>query len=243
MFQPLENREKLSKVVARQIEEVIITKGFVEGAKLPSEAELCEMFKVSRTSIREAIQTLAAQGYLTISKGKGIYVRNLTGENISNPLRNYLKQNLSQDYSLDVVHARQMIEPPIAYQAALKHTKSNIESLEQDIEALKTLKDDFSQLAEFDMRFHLDLAKASQNAIVPLLLKPIHDLMPNIKSAVYSKVSDAKESALIWHEKILKAVSKGDADGAYNAMKTHLKIAEDHIVKTMNGNKISKHKS
>jgi GntR family transcriptional regulator len=42
--------------------------------KLPSEAELCERFGVSRTVVRQAIKELENQGHLTTAKGKGTFV-------------------------------------------------------------------------------------------------------------------------------------------------------------------------
>ena len=78
------------------------------------------------------------------------------------------------------------------------------------------------------MLFHLDIAKASENSLIPLILEPIHRLAPRIKSSVYATVADAKQSALEWHEKILNAILQHDAEGASDAMMHHLEIAEQH---------------
>jgi DNA-binding FadR family transcriptional regulator len=78
------------------------------------------------------------------------------------------------------------------------------------------------------MLFHLDIAKASENSLIPLILEPIHRLIPQIKSSVYATVVDAKQSAVEWHEKILTAILQRDAEGARNAMIRHLEIAEQH---------------
>ncbi len=42
--------------------------------KIPSEAELCAHFKVSRTVVRQALKELENEGYLTSRKGKGTFV-------------------------------------------------------------------------------------------------------------------------------------------------------------------------
>lgn len=233
IFTPLESREPISKIVSAKIEDAILKKIYPAGSKLPSEYELCEQFGVSRTSVREALQTLAAQGLVNVIKGKGMYVNEVSSDSVSAPLHKYLKLKLSRNYVLDLVHARQMIEPEIAYHAALKHKKSDIDKLHADIEDLRNCTDSYQQLGELDMKFHIDLAIATQNSIMPLLLDPIHKLVPELKSVVYAAVSDAKEAALIWHTKILNEVISGDADKARQAMVEHLKIAENHALKML----------
>ncbi len=76
------------------------------------------------------------------------------------------------------------------------------------------------------MQFHLDLAKATQNIIVPLLIQAINGLLPRIKPVVYAKVDDSKAVALIWYKKILDAVVNQDQETAFQEMIEHLRIVE-----------------
>ena len=69
-------RISIKEIIASQIEEAILGKKYLPGSKLPSENELCKMFGVSRTSVREAIQILHGHGLVSIEKGKGIFVKN-----------------------------------------------------------------------------------------------------------------------------------------------------------------------
>ncbi len=81
-FSQLGKRIPISNVIAEQIEEAILNKKFAPGSRLPSEAELCKQFGVSRTSVREALQILNTHGMISIEKGKGIFVRCLRGDSI-----------------------------------------------------------------------------------------------------------------------------------------------------------------
>jgi GntR family transcriptional repressor for pyruvate dehydrogenase complex len=74
---------------------------------------------------------------------------------------------------------------------------------------------------------------------MPLLLDPIHNLIPEVKSSIYASVSDAKGSAVIWHQKIFDAVKIRNAEKARSAMEEHLKIAEEHAKKMLKVQKIS----
>ena len=228
MFNTIEKRVPLKSIIAAQIEEAIINKKYLPGSKLPSENELCEQFNVSRTSVREALQILSAHGLITVEKGKGIFVNKVNSQNVVAPLENYLKLSLDSDYVLHLVHARQILEPAIAREASLNHNAKDIEILEADIELLKNSKGGYKELADLDMKFHYDLAKSTGNIVVPLLLKPINNLLPELKSAIYANIDEAKETAVTWHENILNAVKAGDGEQAYAYMVEHLYIAEKH---------------
>jgi len=214
--------------VVSQIEKTIRSKTLLPGAKLPSELVLCEQFGVSRTAVREALRTLSARGLVTIMKGKGIFVQNISSETVTDPIQLYFEMRLQRDYVLDIVHARQIIEPPIAASAAFHYTEEDAEKLKKDQYNLVHSNGDYKELSRLDMLFHLDVAKASENSLIPLILEPIHRLIPQIKSSVYATVADAKQSAVEWHQKILTAILQRDAESARNAMVRHLEIAEQH---------------
>jgi len=233
IFNLLESREPINKLISKQIEKAIFEKKYPPGSKLPSENEMCEQFGVSRTSVREALGSLEAQGMIEIVKGKGMFVKKISAETVTNPLQKYLMHRVDRNYVMDLVHARQIIEPAIAYYAALNHNEEDIERLTQDMEKLKESSGDFSELANLDTQFHLNLARASRNRVMPLLLDPIHNLIPEVKSSIYASVSVAKESAVIWHQKIFDAVISRDAVKSRLAMEEHLKIAEEHAEKML----------
>ncbi len=227
-FAPLADRALLSKSVEDAIVDAIQSKKLGPGTKLPSELELCEQFGVSRTVVREALRVLHAQGLIDIQKGKGMFVREVSGQSAADPLRFYLRMNFERSYVMDIVHARQILEPAIVALASKNRSQDDIARMASDIELLKTCADEFTELSRIDTQFHIDIARASGNALMPLLLEPIHRLIPEIKSTVYATVQDARDSAVLWHQKILDEVVKGNSEGARQAMVEHLRIAEDH---------------
>lgn len=72
-------QEKLSHVVIRQIEELILRGILRPGERLPSERELSERMSVSRPSLREALADLQERGLLTAKAGAGVYVADVLG--------------------------------------------------------------------------------------------------------------------------------------------------------------------
>lgn len=228
LFQKVAARRLLSHTVVDQIEEAITNRRLEPGMRLPSEMELCKSFGVSRTAVREALRMLSARGLVTIEKGKGMFVNTLSAASATDPLRLYLSMNYEKVFVLDVIRARQAIEPSIAAVAAAQRSTDDIVRLHHDIEDLRNASEDYTQLAGLDMAFHLDIARASQNPLMPIIIDPIHRLMPDIKSSVYATVEHARESALEWHSRITDRIVAKDTTGAHDTMAEHLRIAEEH---------------
>ena len=225
IFNSVGNKELLSHKVAAEIEEAIVTKKIPPGDRLPSEMELCSQFGVSRTAVREALRTLSAKGMISIEKGRGIFVKSISSEHVSNSMHNYLEVTGTRSTMMEVIEARMIIEPAIAQYAALHHTEEDIIALKQNLEEMR-LNTDQVEHARLDMKFHLLIAEASGNSIMPLILNPIHRLMPSIKKKIMKSVPGAKKAALTWHKKVLDAIESRDPQKAYLAMKGHLKVAK-----------------
>ncbi|PWH13984.1 MAG: hypothetical protein DDG59_13620 [Anaerolineae bacterium] len=67
---PLPKHYQLSQILRQRI-----LKGeFLPGAKIPGEWQLCQEFKVSRGTVRKAIDTLLHEGLLRTEQGQGTYV-------------------------------------------------------------------------------------------------------------------------------------------------------------------------
>jgi GntR family transcriptional repressor for pyruvate dehydrogenase complex len=228
MFTPVGNKESLSKKVAQEIESAINSQRIKVNDKLPTEFELCEQFGVSRTALREALQMLSAKGLISIEKGRGIFVKKISSDSVTGPMHSYLKTRMGASYVLEIIEARRIIEPEIARSAALNRTNEDIEQMRKEINSMQTFEGPAEELARFDMNFHLAIANATQNRLLPLMLKPVFRLMPEIKSMIISDVPEARDSAIIWHSKILDAIIVNDPVTAYEEMRQHLAIALEH---------------
>ena len=85
MFRPVRTKSASSEV-AGQIKEMIMTGQLHPGDRLPSERELAERLSVSRTTIREALRSLAAVGMISIRQGDGSFVEHFRLEGMLEPL-------------------------------------------------------------------------------------------------------------------------------------------------------------
>jgi GntR family transcriptional repressor for pyruvate dehydrogenase complex len=229
LFGKIGNDLTLSQQVEQKIENVIREKKILPGEKLPTENELCAMFGVSRTALREALRMLTARGLISIRKGSGIYVNDYSAQHVTKPMSIYLELNFNKDYIMHLIQVRQILEPDIARMAALNRTDEDIAKLRRLLDKfIKCREDDYSREGNLDKDFHLLLANASGNPIIPLMVQPIFELMPKIRTLVYAHVDHAKSNAVELHERILNNIEQQNEQGAYQAMQDHLDMAKKH---------------
>jgi GntR family transcriptional repressor for pyruvate dehydrogenase complex len=229
IFTGITDKTPLSKKIADEIEKAILNKKLIVGDKLPSEHELCEQFGVSRTSVREAVKILITQDIVEVKKGHGIFVKSISPENITEGIIKFYRHMLNEEYAMDLIHARQALEPSIAYYAALNRSEEDLKIIEQNIILLKKHNKNPKKSAEFDLKFHDSLAVASRNNLFVFMMRPLHNLIPPIKSKIHKVLKGSTDLALEWHDKIFEAVKDKKPELAKLNMIEHLKIAEKQI--------------
>ena len=99
---------KLSDVILRQLEALILEGSLQAGEKLPPERELAKQFDVSRPSLREAIQKLEAKGLVNRRQGGGTFVSDQILSGLSDPLFELMSQ--SNESQFDLLEFRHGIE-------------------------------------------------------------------------------------------------------------------------------------
>jgi DNA-binding GntR family transcriptional regulator len=67
-------RPPLADLVRNELKELIVSGKAPAGSRLPSEADLCDQYNVSRITLREAVQGLVQEGYVVRRQGSGTYV-------------------------------------------------------------------------------------------------------------------------------------------------------------------------
>jgi GntR family transcriptional repressor for pyruvate dehydrogenase complex len=234
-FQNIGSNKLLSGKIEESIELAIRKKHYKAGEKLPTEGQLCKLFGVSRTVVREALRKLSARGLVVIKQGSGAYVNELSSESAIDSINLFLE--LTDDGSLifDIIQARQLFEPEIAGQAALNRTAAELDELAENLEALKNSPlEDIEGQTVIDIGFHSLIARTTHNNIVSLLMRPIFDSMPKVKRTIFAKnkleyLPHEKNMVLKFHEDIFEAIRNGDPREASHAMLAHLKYTEKNF--------------
>lgn len=212
--------ERLYQQVVQQIEQSIVQGGLKVGEQLPPERELGERFGVSRTAVREAVKALREKGLVQTEPGRGTFITNSTSLAVRNSLHLLVRMGRS-NASDDLVQVREILEPEIAALAAKHATLEQLDSMRQVVDAMDAALDDADQFVEADLNFHLLLAKAARNEIIPVLLDSIIDLLREQRKGIFF-TKGGPQRGQFHHKRILKAVTHHNPTTARRAMRAHL---------------------
>lgn len=225
MQYPKIKQERLSSVIARQLERMILEGVLNPGDRLPPERELAEELEVSRPSLREALQKLEASGLLETRHGGGTFVRNAIAAAITEPLAEVFQRH--PETALDFLELRGTLDGMSAYYAALRGTDDDRKMISQRFEAMETAHglDDPSEEAERDADFHMSLAEASHNIILLHVMRGLLALLR--KDVVFNRMQlytcpGARDELLEQHRAIFDAVMTGHPEAARQAAQHHM---------------------
>jgi len=214
--------ERTYQRLAQQIAETILRGELKAGDRLPSERFLSERFKVSRTSLREAIIALEIRGVVEVRPGSGIYVRALRPSSL-----------ITKDSTgpFELLRGRLIIEPSICAAAALSAKDADLDAIFETIVRMKdTLKDKRANEVA-DKAFHVAIAAASGNAMMAEIVGGVWDRR---HGAMWEKIEEhfhtptLREAAIADHQNIFTALAAHDPEAASSQMKKHIQrvIAE-----------------
>lgn len=161
-------RVELHESIVNEIKKYIKTNNLKPGDKLPNQLKLSELFGVSRTSLREALRTLQALDVLEIKNGKGIFVKEKTGNLIS--VLNLEDEKQSLFYIMEV---RRSIEGIAVKLAAERADANDLEEMKKNLVVMLENSRRGESCSDEDKAFHFAIYKATKN---PLLLKVVNDM-------------------------------------------------------------------
>ena len=209
---------------------VLIEEGKLKrGDHLPSERELTEAFKVSRTTVREAIRTLESMKLLQCRQGNGTYVIASSEEALIQPLATALFNK--KDDIRDIFYIRKIIEPHVAELAAQEATPLEIEEMERILRKQEECIGHRENIIETDSAFHNLMVKATKNRVMERLIVVLIDLLKELreKYLMEDENDERARRSLEGHHRVLSAVKNGDGNAARNAMLQHLEDIEGII--------------
>lgn len=228
MYQPVQT-ERLYEQIVDQIERRIVAGDLKVGDQLPAERELADQFAVSRTAVREAIKALREKGLVEIRLGRGTFVtRGATGA-VRHSLGLLLK---NENGFVNLAEVREILEPEIAALAATRVSEENIAAMAEAVAIMETALNNVDVFVEADLDFHLALAEATQNPIIPSLMDSIIDLLREQRKRT-GNVEGGLARGQYHHKRILEAVIQRDPLAARQAMQDHLlQVREDSSAST-----------
>jgi GntR family transcriptional repressor for pyruvate dehydrogenase complex len=219
------SRLSLSDVIVGQIIDLISRGVLKPGERMPSEKLLCQQFAVGRTSVREALRSLSVMGILESHAGDGTFV----ADDNNRYLEKALQWSLLLDRKVvdDLIETRLTLESETSCLAAQRARPDELHEISVAIEGMEESANQSDVYLDFDLRFHLAIARASQNSILFQLLSMIRGYLQTwIKETLNAPPRrDSKlraEKSVAEHRKVLSALEAGNAQDARQAMREHI---------------------
>lgn len=194
------------------------------GDQLPSERELAAALRVSRPSVREAVRSLQAEGYLVVKHGQGVFVAEPAS-------RKQLREAMAKlDHDLAELFAmREVLEVAAARWAAERKDEAALAAVQAAFDHLDSaLGEDplnYAKLQQLDAAFHLRIVHAAGNRLLSQTQNVFQELMQTGMRTTL-EVPGRLEQSRLDHGRILSALLLGDANAAARAARNHVRGAQ-----------------
>lgn len=205
---------------------MIIDKQFGPGERLPSEMALCETFKVSRNTLRAAINKLSALGFVETRQGGGTFVKVVDSDvHLNFFVPALLTHNLDL---LEIMQFRKGIEVEAARLAAENATEEDICDLRALFENCKANLSNMGEFASANTDFHFAVAKASHNKMFEKMMEIIRSMiLPEMQNFLVEQGEDIDST--FYHNMVLQCIIDHKADEAAYFMQRHLTVVIQRV--------------
>lgn len=186
-----------------------ILAGKLTGGQRLREDELATMIGVSRTPVREALRSLAAEGLLRYERNRGVRVESWT------------LKDLEEVYGL-----RSLLEP---YATALAATSGQLDIVEltrladEMDEAVRQPRLDVNRITEINNQFHDTIMEGSGNQRLRMLVNSIVQV-PTVRRTFAQYTPEDLRRSAIHHRELVESLSSGDAVWAESVMRAHMRL-------------------
>ncbi len=223
----------LVEAIMRKLETALLDGSYGANARMPAERTLAARFGVSRNTVREALQRLAARGLLRIRPGAGVFVTDQLRTGTVSPWRQLVADHPAvRD---DVLEFRHVLEGATAYFAAQRaddDDRQRIRGALRELESARALGDQQAEAAA-DARLHEAIALASHNTMfLHLHTSVIGMLREHITiNGTGLREADADTSAhlLSQHRTVCEAICGQRPEEARTAMQSHIDFVRSRV--------------
>jgi GntR family transcriptional repressor for pyruvate dehydrogenase complex len=225
MFRPIKHI-RVSDEIVNQMKTLISEGRLKPGDQLPPERDLIKEFGVSRPSLREALKSLIAMGFLEVSPAKRPFVKSMISERMQDPLSLLIKTDTQKIF--DLIEVRKAMEAWSAFHAAQRATEEDIERLQFIIKEMKSAFEKGLSWEKEDANFHLAIAQATHNTIQTHIMSTIYDLLRESVAKVFTDRAKVKK-LLYQHHRIFSAIKNHSPENARDRTLEHLDYVDSEV--------------
>ena len=196
----------------------VVSGEYRPGDSLPTEAELAATLGVSRNGVREAVKVLASKGLIVSRTKQGISVRPQAEWNMLDPeiLRWCIATGQDSTFWQAMYQVRKIVEPGAAALAAAQGTPRDVERIAAAYAAMVKAVPNTEDATGADLRFHLSILEASNNAFVRSFAVLIQTALASTINAQNARPG-AYARGVPLHGLVLDAIRRRDPEAARRA--------------------------
>ena len=205
-----EPREELSlhDEILSRLRDYIVEGNIADGGRIP-ERQLCEMLKISRTPLREALKVLAAEGLIELLPNRGARMRALS------------EQDLSELF--DMMGGLEGLAGRLACERITDEEIAEIERLHYEMYGFY-LHRDMHGYFHANQAIHQKIVEASRNAALKSAYANIAGRIRRVRySANFARKRERWGEAMREHEMILEALRRRDGNELSDILFRHLR--------------------
>lgn len=193
---------------------------YAVGERMPTEQALCASLKVGRSTVREAMRSLQAEGYVSIRRGSGAYVVSQTG-NRGEFISRWIGEN--REGMTDYMVVRMDVECLAARLFIRSFDADTMERLAARERAFEEelRSGDTYRIALADESLHSLLIEASKNRFLRVIGEQLTEAFREYRYVAFEQ-KDFFDGAVREHRRILDALSRRDTDEALYSIRLHL---------------------
>ena len=227
--------QRLYRQIAGQLRALISQGELAVGSRLPAERDLARQLGVSRPSVREALIALEVEGWVDIRGGTGVFVSERQAAIPPETAHIAAEQPEAQPAvgPIELLDARDMVEPEVAALAAKNGTEETIGTLSRILGEMVCCASTDPRHMDLDHQFHASLADATGNGA---LVQVMETLWAMRLAPLYVQLQNHFHNEAVWqqaileHREIYEAVRNHDAKTARAAMHRHVANARKRYV-------------
>ncbi|WP_283152573.1 GntR family transcriptional regulator [Guptibacillus hwajinpoensis] len=225
-------KERSSEKITKQLIHSILEQEWATNDPLPPERELATHYQVGRPTIREALQRLERDGWITIRKGAPAIVNDYWKHGNLMTIVNILQhhEDIPDEFIVYMLELRITLTPTYVRDALLHH-RLQIISL---FIPLQELTDDPKSYANFDWNLQKNIAELSHNPIFLLILNSFQDIYGKMAEKYFLEPSH-RQASKHYYGQFLEATLKGDLDHAEFLTKEMMSTSLELWKTKMNG--------
>jgi GntR family transcriptional repressor for pyruvate dehydrogenase complex len=212
-------RQSISEKVANRIMAMIKSGNLKSGDRLPTEAQMCIAFGISRPPLREALKALTMMGVLASRQGGRYTVTDLSPSRLIAPFNVMLSV---VNYDVDQhFEAREVVDLKLVSMCTERASEAQRQRILKLARDGRAFHNDPVAFRLLDIEFHQAINKSANNVLLSALAQGLYDVALDVRRLA-STVSGVIEKSVRQHCDIADAIMDRDATAAVAAYRIHL---------------------